>query len=244
MQRLDLTFSQPAMNLALDEALLEQAEANDWNFDTDGGELIRFWEPETHFVVLGRSSVVADEVNLNYCQARAIPVFRRVSGGATILTGPGCLMYAVRLSYKLRPKLRMLDQAHQFVMGQMKAAIGKLGSDVHIAGTSDLVYQNKKVSGNSLRCRRGGLIYHGTLICDLDLKLIADCLKQPARQPEYRQGRDHRAFLTQLPFSTETLKEAIAKQFQAVDKILDCPMGLCERLAREKYQLNSWNLAR
>lgn len=232
------------MNLALDEALLEQAESIDWDFGSGCGELIRFWEPETHFVVLGRSSLVAEEVNLSYCQAQAIPVFRRASGGATILTGPGCLMYAVRLSYRLRPSLRMLDQAHQFVMGQIKTAVSKLGFDVQIAGTSDLVYQDQKVSGNSLRCRRGGLIYHGTLICDLDLDLIAACLGRPARQPEYRRGRGHRDFLTRLPVSTETLKEAIAETFHAADQILDYPFELCEQLAREKYQIDAWNFAR
>ncbi len=34
-----------------------------------------------------------------------IPVLRRASGGAAIVIGPGCLMYALVLSYELRPSL-------------------------------------------------------------------------------------------------------------------------------------------
>ena len=48
MKLLDLTLDSPAENLALDEALLEQAEA-------DGPqEVLRLWEPESPLVVMGR----------------------------------------------------------------------------------------------------------------------------------------------------------------------------------------------
>jgi N-acetylneuraminate synthase len=61
-------------------------------------------------VVIGRSSKAEEEVRLDYCRAHEIPVQRRASGGAAIVSGPGCLMYAVVLSYQLRPALRSLDE--------------------------------------------------------------------------------------------------------------------------------------
>ena len=91
MQRLDLTLPTPAENLALDEALLDWAEE-----DTSDREFLRIWESPQPMVVVGRSSRIAQEVNTAECRERHIPIVRRSSGGAAIVAGPGCLMYARR----------------------------------------------------------------------------------------------------------------------------------------------------
>ncbi len=126
----------------------------------------------------------------------AFPVLRRASGGAAIITGPGCLMYAVVLSYRARPQLRSIDQAHQFVLDKIATALNKVISrtfepslfgrgqgegaapptayrvphTAQTAGISDLVIGNKKCSGNSLRCKRNHFLYHGTLLYDFPLE--------------------------------------------------------------------------
>src|SRR5262245_47391055 len=107
MDRLELTLATPADNVALDEALLDWAEDDglEWEF-------LRIWESQTPIVVVGRSSRIEQEVNLATCHERGIPVLRRSSGGAAIVTGPGCLMFAVVLSYQSRPELRDIRRAH------------------------------------------------------------------------------------------------------------------------------------
>jgi len=50
MRYLDLTLPSPAENLALDEALLEEAEASGRPTET-----LRLWEPRQPAVVVGRS---------------------------------------------------------------------------------------------------------------------------------------------------------------------------------------------
>lgn len=101
MQSFDHPLPTPAENLAFDEALLEWAEEN-----VPDGEFLRLWESPTPMVVVGRSSRVAKEVNEAFCRQENIPILRRSSGGAAIVTGPGCLMYAVVLSYTKRPELK------------------------------------------------------------------------------------------------------------------------------------------
>ncbi len=252
MRYLDVTLTEPAANLALDEALLETAEEQQHNGFFAETETLRIWQPSSPMVVLGRSSPYEREVHLDFCQQHHIPVLRRCSGGATIVTGPGCLMYAVVLSYRERPELRMLDQAHRYVMGQMQAAIRRLNIETEIAGTSDLIIANRKFSGNSMRCRRFGFLYHGTLICDFDLSLVSKCLKMPQRQPQYRQGRDHESFLTSLPVTTSQLAEVMVEQWNAVPQggaILDLagnsieanwPVAMTRRLVDEKYLTKRW----
>ena len=91
MKLLDLTLPSPAENLACDEALL------DWGGNGDGGEILR---------VLGIAGILCRrrlcEQGGNRGQRRGvpaqkIPVFRRCSGGGTVVQGPGCLNYTLVL---------------------------------------------------------------------------------------------------------------------------------------------------
>lgn len=241
MNRLDLTLS-PAMNIAFDDALLERAESSQ-----HASETLRFWEPEAPMVVIGRSSPLSTEVNLDYCRAHRIPVFRRISGGQSIVTGPGCLMYAVLLDYRLRPELRMLDQAHQFVTDRLRQAITSFGLTIEINGTCDLTYQGRKFSGNALRCRRNWFLYHGTILLqDFDLELLTRALGQPLRQPDYREQRTHDEFVTTVPLPMDAVKEALAKQFDATAVVGGDPLAgdgrltLAKQLVASKYGDPEW----
>ena len=91
MKYLDRTLGTPQENLACDEALLEVCE------EGSADEILRFWEPRQHFVVLGYSNKVRAEANLDTCRALDVPILRRCSGGGTVLQGPGSLNYALIL---------------------------------------------------------------------------------------------------------------------------------------------------
>jgi lipoate-protein ligase A len=236
MLLLDLTLESPAENLALDEALLLEAEEAALPY-----EVLRIWQPNQTFVVVGSSSKVADEVDLPNCQADGVPVLRRASGGAAILTGPGCLMYALVLSYERHPHLRAVDLAHRHVLGRLAAAIGGHIDGVHEAGTSDLAILDRKFSGNSLRCKRGNMVYHGTLLYSFPLDQIGRYLRAPARQPDYRQGRSHGDFVMNLPLDRATLVAALRGAFDASEPLRDWPRERTAQLVEEKYSRDEWN---
>lgn len=236
MQLLDLTLSTPAENLALDEALLESAEERDARV-----EFLRLWESPQPCVVIGRSSRRASQVRLNACQERDIPVLRRSSGGAAIVAGPGCLMYAVVLSYELRPALRLIDEAHRQVLGVVAGSLSKLLPGISCQGISDLALAGKKFSGNSMRCKRTHLLYHGTLLYDFPLALLGECLAMPPRQPDYRAGRGHEEFVTNLPLASQELRQALITGWRADETLADWPRELTARLAAERYSQAAWN---
>ncbi|HTQ38848.1 MAG TPA: lipoate--protein ligase family protein [Pirellulales bacterium] len=259
MKLLELTLASPAENLALDEALLDVEEIG----SGDAGEVLRLWEPREMMVVAGSSSHLPDEVNLDACARRGVPVLRRASGGATILAGPGCLMYAVVLSYQQRPELRAIDRAHQFVLntlvtalnralsvhnlplplgeGRGEGAVGRQPLTVSRAGISDLVLGDKKFSGNSLRCKRSHFLYHGTLLYSFPLEKIGELLNMPARQPAYREHRSHTDFLTNLPLDVAALRQALISAFSATEKCAVWPRAVTAQLAAEKYSRAEWN---
>jgi lipoate-protein ligase A len=240
MRLLDLTLETPAENLALDEALLNAAEEAGGSADA---EVLRLWEPRQIFVVAGRSSHLAVEVNLDVCRVRGIPVVRRASGGATIATGPGCLMYAVVLAYRGRSHLRDVSEAHQFVLETIAASLNRSVRAICRAGISDLAIGDPqlKFSGNSLRCKRNHFLYHGTHLYKFPIDEVGTLLKMPSRQPAYRQARSHGDFLTNLPLAREAVQQALIEAFDARQPYGEWPRALTAKLASEKYGRPEWN---
>lgn len=149
-------------------------------------------------------------------------------------------MYAVVLDYRLRPELRMLEQAHQFVMSRIQQAIANIGFAVEMQGTCDLTINGRKFSGNALRCKRNWMLYHGTLLCDFDLELIQACLGSPVRQPDYRAGRSHRDFLTHLPVEVHALRQSLIGVWQADSLRASWPRELTFELTSQKYSTEAW----
>jgi lipoate---protein ligase len=243
MYQLPVTLETPAANLALDEALLDAAVAGEL-----AGDVLRLWEPADYFVVLGRSSSAEGEVRQDACRADGVPVLRRASGGATVLAGPGCLMFAVVLDARRWSVLCGIDRAHEFVLGRNAAALSPLATGVARSGTSDLTLSAntfnggppRKFSGNSLRLKREHLLYHGTILYDFPLQRVGRWLAQPARRPEYRGERGHGSFLTNFPARREALMAALMDAWQAHEPLADWPQGRTEELAARRYATTMW----
>ncbi len=238
MRYLDLTLPTAEQNLALDEALLEEAETLGRPCET-----LRLWEPLAPMVVVGRSSKVDLEVHQEVCAQLSIPILRRISGGAAVVTGPGCLMYSLVLSLQQRPSLHAVDEAHRFVLGTIAAALSPwVAGNPCCRGISDLVVGDRKFSGNSVRVRRGHLLYHGTLLIDFSLELIERCLAMPPRQPDYRDGRSHGGFVTNLGSDRTKLREALVTAFGAVEPCKEWPRNHVDELVQSRYRQSEWNL--
>lgn len=250
MRCLDYFSTDPASQLAADEALYSMVE---------NGNLLdnafRAWEVDSPFIVLGRGSAIAKEIDQSVCLADDIPVLRRTSGGATILAGPGCLMYTVVLRHSADSRLATIDATHEFVLKRTAAALnGILNGDEKVmkAGTSDLAMQLggtgnsplRKVSGNAMRRGRVATLYHGTLLYDFDLSLISRYLLTAPRQPFYRSDRDHGDFVANLPLDRQSLVAAIESAWETEPSEPPPPSALEEidSLVREKYSRDSWNL--
>ena len=244
MKFLDLTLPSPQENLALDEALLDWAEEI-----APPVEFLRLWEAPQPLVVLGRSSRVDQEVDRPTCEEKSIPILRRSSGGAAVVVGPGCLMYAVVLSYELRPELKDIGRAHAFVLRSLAKELSAELANVTCAGTSDLVLIDnspataRKFSGNSIRAKRSHVLYHGTLLYDFDLSLIGTCLKLPLRQPNYRRARSHGDFVTNLPIGEIAIRKAVLRAFPLSEEVTDWPQERVAHLVSERFSQDGWNLS-
>jgi lipoate-protein ligase A len=237
MKYIDFTLPTPAANLACDEALLDQCEAG------GGEETLLFWEAREPMVVLGYANQAAREVDLEVCRARNVPVLRRCSGGGTVIQGPGCLSYSLILRIPETGPLSGIRGTNNHIMQRNRAALAPLvKGEILIQGHTDLALGGLKFSGNAQRRRRKFLIFHGTFLLNFDIPSMAELLRMPSKQPDYRQNRRHEEFLRNLHLPAETVKRALRDEWRATEQLRDLPMEKIEELCRTKYSSPEWNL--
>ena len=229
-------------NIACDEALLEAAE------EGSSGEVLRFWEPTEYFVVVGYANKVATEVNLDFCRRQGINVFRRCTGGGTVLQGPGCLNYSLILQLpnesgasETHP-LHSISSTNRFILSKHQAVLASvLRKPVEIQGHTDLAITGVKFSGNAQRRKRHFLIFHGTFLLDLDISFMEQVLPLPSKQPSYRENRDHRAFLMNLNIPPATIKKTLQSAWNAFEPISTLPNARINSFVSNKYSKDDWN---
>ena len=178
------------------------------------------------------------------------------SGGGTVLQGPGVLNYSLVLRATEGTPLATINGANQFIMQRNAEALTKLlsaergtrssDSKVEVQGHTDLAIGGLKFSGNAQRRKRTHLLFHGAILLNLDLGLLEQVLPMPTLQPDYRCGRSHKDFLTQLGVPAESVKQALRKAWSAtdaasLDSLLSEWRTSAKRLVAEKYSRADWN---
>ena len=204
----DISFESPEENILYDELLLQLAEEGKLP------ETLRFWESPITFVVLGRISKAADDLNIASIKKDRIKVLRRASGGGTVLQGKGSLNYTLILS-KETPPMRDLKRSYAFILGRMVEALKALSIAAAYYPISDIAFTDgqRKFSGNAQKRGRQFIMHHGTLLIDFDLSLIEKYLAMPKDIPDYRKGRSHQDFVSNLNVERRQIKIAIKKAF-------------------------------
>ncbi len=216
---LDLTLTSAAENLALDEALLNDLDEN------GGDPVLRFWESDRYFIVLGRACRHHDDVYTEACRRDNIAVFRRASGGGTVLQGPGCLSYALTLPLDWHSDLRDIRTTNRFVLERIAQALRRWEPALAFREVSDLAVNGFKISGNAQRRTRRALLFHGTILHGLPITLVSRYLKEPRKQPAYRAGRPHGQFLQMIDAPLQDIKQAIAAIWNARSTVADLPIA-------------------
>ena len=235
MQYIELTLPDPASNLACDEALVELFEAQR---APDG--ILRIWEPKNHFIVLGHSNRIDSEVDFAACESERLSIFRRLSGGGTVMQGPGCLNYSLILRNGVDIPLGIAE-SFQVVLEHHKQCIQEMiGDRVDIAGVSDLAINGRKFSGNAQYRKRRFTLVHGTFLLNLDPAIVARCLRLPSKQPAYRQNRSHDSFMRNLHLDPNEVRKTLRAAWSASDQFTEVPNAMIADLKKSRYGRPDW----
>ncbi len=161
-------------NLALEETLLSRA--------VPGREILFLYE-NNPAVVTGRFQNPWRECRTGLARREGVPVCRRISGGGTVVHGPGNLNFAVIRAEKNPQKEDNLKRI-------IKAA-SDLGINLEINSRFDILLPDNsgkagKVSGSAFRQTARGSLHHGTLLINANMRQLKMLLRQPRRYMETR----------------------------------------------------------
>ncbi len=155
---LDLGYRDPALNLALDEAILGEVAVGRVE------PTLRVWR-NARCVVVGRGQRVEDEVDLGACRRLGIPVLGRASGGGTVYHHPGNLNFSLFLP--LVPPWTGVRESQDLLSGLLAQAIQERFDTTSEGRDGAVFVGGRKVSG-SAQLRRRALLHHGTLLFSPD----------------------------------------------------------------------------
>lgn len=220
-------------NLAIDEAVLEEAHEGLRPRTT-----VRIWSSPEPVVVVGSSSRLELEVDQRACERLGVRIVRRPSGGATVVLGPGCLVWSA-----VEPRAVASDGVeamHRRFLQPICGALERRGVEARRMGTSDLAVAGRKFSGNALRVRRHAVLYHGTFLDRFDLGLVESLLPHPPREPDYRASRSHGAFLMNLELGAPVIEEVLREAFSADTSDDRPPIDRMRRLLACRYHDPTW----
>jgi len=155
----------PSFNLATEEYLFSQR--------TD--EILFLYVNES-CVVVGKNQDVQLEVDVDYCSAQNIPVFKRISGGGTVYHDKGNINYCF-ISNRIQGESPLKAD---FLQPIVKVLID-LGIEVLIGKRQDLWLPGGfKISGTAAHVGKNRMLHHGTLLYDADLEKLEKSLSPKA----------------------------------------------------------------
>lgn len=164
-----------AAGLALDEAMLAGYARG---ADPAWPPTLRLYTYQSHCALVGRYQHLEAEVDLDACRRTGTGYSRRPTGGGAIVMGAGQLGVAVatRAPAEQNPRALLGRYAEGIVAG-----LAELGIEATFAGKNDLSVGGRKIAGLGLYLEPGGgLLFHSSILADLDIPFMLDVLNIPA----------------------------------------------------------------
>ena len=154
------------------------------------------WEPGVLCIVLGQSNQPDQSVYVERATVDGVPVYKRPSGGETVVLSTGTLVVSIlKRGDGLRsPRLYFNDYNEKIMQVLRGLGVKNLSAN----GISDICIGNQKILGSSIYRNKDRVFYHGVLNRAESVDVIERYLKHPLREPEYRDGRSHKDFVTSL----------------------------------------------
>ncbi len=161
-----------ATGLAGDEWLALQAAA--------GKPCLRLYTYKNHSALCGRFQEISHEIHLDYCREKGIAINRRPTGGGAIFMGKDQLGIALCLPGKETDTYgRAREIMARFSAGIVKA-LQQLGVNARFRRKNDIEVDGKKIAGLGIyRARNGGLLFHSSLLLDMDIARMLRVLDTP-----------------------------------------------------------------
>lgn len=251
---LNMGANPAAMNMGIDEAILlaQQEQPN---------PTLRFYEWSSPAFSFGYFQDIDSEVDVAACRADGIELVKRMTGGGTVVHG-------WELTYTLilpRTAAEMgISEAYRCIGDSLVKAFQKLGVPAQCYATCpdsseiapnicltnpaehDVMSDDKKLAGVSVRRNRGGILFQGYISLDMPPPFI---LKRVSKNPEVQQSVHEKSTAINRDghsITRDALIQAVSETFDIGIAFNSGELSLTERtqaetLVETKYATAAWN---
>ncbi|MBW2980357.1 lipoate--protein ligase family protein [Candidatus Woesearchaeota archaeon] len=252
MRLIDTSYNNAAMNMAIDEALLQSKEP-----------VLRLYQWKPSALSLGYFQDIKD-INVKECEKRKIEIVRRLTGGKTIfhdkeltysfVTDEKEMPKSIIESYKIISKGILYALKSLGISASMKKSIKKNKNKSPVCFNEpsyyEVVVNGKKIVGSAQKRFNGKLLQHGSILVDVDYdKLISLFnLKDKEKSVEISKKRITSIKEFNKRISIKKLKKYLKEGFEknlgiklVNDKLTKDELKLAKKLAKDKYSTKNWN---
>lgn len=248
-----LTTNNAAMNMAIDEAILNARIAN----QVPNTLRLYRWKPST--LSIGKNQNPQREVYLDTAKHVGVDVVRRISGGGTVFHD-----FEGEVTYSVIAKVADIGTpdvttVYTKIYCAITDALRLLGVPADFSGGDakncpNLTVACKKISGSSQTISRGVVLQHGTILVNVDLPKMFQLIKLQDLSCSLAADIGKRKITSiqnelHHKISPDTVANALVQGFKAILKIQFEESGLAVsekenavKLVENKYSTEKWNL--
>lgn len=163
-----------SFGLAADETLAQRVGLN---LSTP---TLRLYTYRSHCALVGRFQNVENEIRLEYCRANGIAINRRPTGGGAIIMGADQLGVALTIQGRGDDSYSHARELMSHFSEGLVRGLNQLGVEASFRRKNDIEVNSKKLVGLGIyRAPSGGLLFHASLLVDLDIALMLQVLNTP-----------------------------------------------------------------
>lgn len=237
LNHLDLTTTDPAWNLAMEQYVFD-------SLPRDRAYLM-LWQND-NAIIIGKHQNTLAEINEAYVKEHGIRVVRRLSGGGAVYHDMGNLNYT--LITDDTPGAMDFVRFCQPVV----RALEKCGVHAQLNGRNDMTIGGQKFSGNAQYRRDGRVMHHGTILFDSDPHVLASALQVDEEKIKAKGVKSVRSRVTNVrPHLPVDMTLAQFRQVLLETVLEDSPgtayplnaadLAAVETIKKERYDTWAWN---
>ena len=234
---LDLTTTDPAWNLAVEEYVFDQLPKDRM--------YVMLWQND-HAIIIGKHQNTLAEINESYVKEQGIRVVRRLSGGGAVYHDMGNLNFTVIAD----------AQGDGLDFGRfcdmVIRALAKAGVQAERNGRNDMTIDGKKFSGNAQYVRQGRVMHHGTILFDSDMSVLTGALQVDPAKIQAKGIKSVRSRVTNVrPYLPKDLTlaqfrafllESILEEFPGEAYVLsEADIAAVSAIREKRYGTWEWN---
>ncbi|MBW1766016.1 MAG: lipoate--protein ligase family protein [Deltaproteobacteria bacterium] len=144
-----------------------------------GREALCLVSPATPYVCIGFHQDAEQEVDLDYCKANHIPVFRRDLGGGAVYLDGDQLFFQLVL-HKDNPEVpKRKDVFYQRFLQPVINAYRRIGIQAEYRPINDVIAGTRKISGTGVGEIGDCIVFVGNMIMDFNYEIMSKVLNVP-----------------------------------------------------------------